>query len=260
MIVSEVASPEDRLLHLAARLKELANTQAANRDFRAICSYALGEMQEIMVEQIRDTAPTFEHPEWVADLAEALHGYYLDACAAWDRQQLTSPAYTAVFEALSAKAPPTVLEALVYPLVIHIGRDLPKALIDVGFGDPTGSHLRDYQRINDILAGAIDRVQKLLHDRYDPRWVPMIRHLDRLGGGCDEILTDLGFRVSRGAAWYTAIRILDPDSTTVDEEIEQRPAKIIAMVRRPPRARWLEQFLRLTRWFYARLPRRWDTT
>jgi hypothetical protein len=67
------------------------------------------------------------------------------------------------------------------------------------------------------------------------RYSPYIAWLDKLGGRYDEILTNYGIRMSRGLAWYNAIRLADERSAAQAKEAIERSAIItIDNIVRPP--------------------------
>jgi len=100
------------------------------------------------------------------------------------------------------------------------------------------------------MASSIDLIQEATTRRY----APYIGWLDRLGEAFDELLTDHGIRMARGLAWYNAIRLADPRSTTAAaKSIEHSPTVLIEGILNPRAAsvrllfrtlRWLVSFLR----------------
>jgi hypothetical protein len=242
---------------MSARLYALADTYIRARDPRAIASNCLGRMQQVLAEDLEGGKVQFADPDWVASLAEALHGRWIDACQQFDQDpsSLRTP-YRDVFRAV-VQQPCTVLEALVFPLTVHIVHDLTLALVEVEFRSaPT--RLADFDVINGRLAAEIDAIEHLIHRSYDPTSIPIIQVLDQLGGTADRILTDIGFRVSRAWAWYQACRLVDPrHSADARREIEHNPIELMRLVRTPHVWEPLAQVYRLTRFVAARLPFSW---
>jgi hypothetical protein len=134
-------------------------------------------------------------------------------------------------------------------MTAHIVNDLPLALIDVGFTD---ARIRDYHKVNDILGSNIQGIEDEVLNRYEP----VFKWLDHLSKGQDLILSNFGFRLSRGMAWYNAIRLMDPGSSAaVKAALERSAVELIDKVHNPPilSLRILFRVLR----FIAAIFRRW---
>jgi Family of unknown function (DUF5995) len=255
VLESSVESAAGRLQTLGRRLLDLATTYECARDARAVASHTLGQMQLRLAERLHEL--DFDDPDWIADLAEALHGRFLQACQRYDAGQPVPRPYAEVFGALTARRC-TVFEDLVYPLVVHIVHDLPHALVDVDFLDPRRPRLADFDRINEALQGAIHAMERNVHRRYDPRWLPLVRILDRLGGRFDRLVTGEVFRLARAQAWYDACRLLDPTQrAAVQDEIERAPGRFVRAAQQPPISEPLRWCYRGTRFLFTRFPLNW---
>jgi len=174
---------------------------------------------------------------------------YLDA---YDLQLDVPKAWAEVFAVLKFKTT-SVLEDLVFSMTAHIVNDLPLALIDVGLANPAQvSHIHDFHRMNDVLGSNVKAIEDDVLKRYEPAF----RWLDHLEKGYDQILTNYGFRLSRGMAWYNACRLLDPASSNeAKDSIARSAVQLIENVRNPPG--WsLRIVFRFAR-FVAALFRRW---
>jgi hypothetical protein len=193
-------------------------------------------------------------PDWVVDLAEAFAARYFHALDAYDARGEVPPAWQAVFGTICARRT-SVVEDLVFAMTAHIVRDLPHALLDVGLAGPDGStRIHDFHLVNDTMGHSVDDVQAEVSRRYGP----YVRFLDRIGERYDEILTNYGIRMSRGLAWYNAVRLQDPlSSEAAAASVERSPKVVIDEVMRPPI--WsLRIALRSLRWVVAHL-RRWPS-
>jgi hypothetical protein len=85
---------------------------------------------------------------------------------------------------------------------------------------------------------------------------PYVRWLDHVGEGYDEILTNYGIRLSRGMAWYNALRLDDPRSAaSAAAAVEASTRVFVAQVMNPPLLS-ARVVLRVARWLAA-LFRRW---
>lgn len=239
-----------RLEALAARLEAQADAFAEQRDSRCVFAHAYA----LMTRRIADELPgsTLSDPEWVVDLAEVFGGRYFFALDAYERGGDVPPAWQVVFDTLATRRT-SVLEDLMFGVYAHIVRDLPHALVDCGLSDGEGhSRVRDHHEVTAIVGRAIDDIQQAVATRYGP----YVHLVDRIGRRYDEILTDYGIRLSRGMAWYNALRLADPASAAAAAASLERSTSIfVAQVVDPPIFS-LRATLRALRWIAAHV-RRW---
>ena len=193
-------------------------------------------------------------PEWVADVARAFSARYFQALEAYEQGRDVPPAWLAVFETLASRRT-SVIEDLVFGVYAHIVRDLPHTLVECGLFDDGGrSRIADHHLVTAIVGRAIDPIQDAVARRYGP----YVRPIDRVGRRFDELLTDYGIRLSRGMAWYNALRLAEPGSAeAAAAALERTTVVFVAHVMDPPlltpRA-WL-RFWRLVASFFRRWPR-----
>jgi Family of unknown function (DUF5995) len=239
-----------RLLVLAARLAERATDYDKQRDSRAIFTHTYALITRTLADGIDEIG--FSEKEWVTSLAEAFARQYFSALNAYEQNQELSKAWAEVFRVLKLKRT-SVLEDLVFAMTAHIVNDLPIALVEVGLNNSQQvSHIYDFHRMNDILGNNIKAIEDDILRRYEPAF----QWIDFLDRGYDQILTNYGFRLSRGMAWYNAVRMSDPASAIeAKRSVERSVIQLIDNVRRPPLSslRWLFRSLR----FFAALGRRW---
>ena len=157
-----------------------------------------------------------------------------------------------MFDAVHRKRT-SVLEDLIFGMTAHIVHDLPLSLTEVGMSDSQGrSRIYDFHRMNDVLAVDIQPIANGVTDRYEPffRWLDQLEQTQTL------ILTNFGFRLSRGVAWYNANRLLDPKSAELAHTaITRSVATLVETIQNPPF--WsLRIVFRMLR-FVATLFRRW---
>ena len=245
-------SHQSRLLALALRLEERARQYEKQKDSRAVFTHTYALITRTLAEGIGQTG--FHDAEWVTSLAEVFAGFYFQALDASDQNQLTPRVWSEVFRVLKTERT-TVLEDLVFALTAHIVNDLPLSLQTVGLTDAQQvSHIRDFHRVNDILGNNIKRIEEDVLSRYEP----ILQYLDWLDHGFDQILTNYGFRLSRGMAWYNAVRLLDPASAEeAKKSVERSALQLIENVRRPPLFP-ARVFFRVLR-FFAAVFRRWPS-
>ncbi len=246
----ELVSDQDSLEVIAQCLEQITAHYERNQDSRAVFTYAYTILTRRLAKQL-ETAD-FADAQWVLSLAKAFAALYLEAIDSYDRGK-ASRAWGTVFDAI-CRQPSSVLEDLVYPLYAHIVHDLPIALESVHLSGQDGSHIRDFHLVNDILGEAIRPIM----DKVSKRYSPIIRWLDHLGEQYGQLLTNYGIRMSRGLAWYNAIRLEDPESREeAMETIAKSPAIFIEQVRHPPI--WsLRIIFRIGRFIVARC-RRWPS-
>lgn len=247
-----VETHQSRLLVLAGRLDEYARRYERQRDSRAVFTNTYAIITRTLASGVAEIG--FHDPEWVTALAEAFAGHYIQALDAFDQNGDTPRAWAEVFRVLKIKTT-SVLEDLVFAMTAHIVNDLPLALLDVGLVDSRQvSHVRDFHKMNDVLGSNIQAIEESVLSRYEPAF----KWLDHLGRGYDQILTNYGFRLSRGMAWYNAVRLLDPASAAeAKDSIERSAVQLIDNVRNPPMLSLRIAFRYLR--YVAALFRRWPT-
>ena len=249
--MTEVPAPElhEQLAALSARLEARARELDARKDSRAVFTHAYALMTAQIATEL-PTDPSFD-PGWTVSLAEAFAARYLAALDAYDRSEVVPPAWDAVFRAIGDRRT-SVIEDLVFAMTAHIVRDLPHALLDVGLRDSTGRpHIHDFQAVNDVLGHEIQPIVDATSKAYGR----FVRFLDRLGKPYDRIITNYGIRLSRGVAWYNAMR-LENESADAAASIEKSPKVVVDELLNPPV--WsLRIALRFVRWllgFFRKWP------
>jgi hypothetical protein len=236
-----------RLGTLVEELRDRADALEAQRDGRCVFTRTYARMTLRLAMCVEDGR--IDDPEWVTSLAEAFAARYfaaLDGTAG-------SPAWDEVFAAITNRRPRTsVVEDLVFAMTVHIVRDLPYALGDVDFLAPGPSRIHDFHAVNAIMGEALEEVQADIAHRYSP----LLKVVDRLSKRYDEILTNYGVRLSRGMAWYNAMRLDDRASRAAAERsIEKSPVDFMQRVLSPER--WLTGVVFRTMRVLASFGRRW---
>lgn len=241
-----MTSIEDRLREIERELSERARRLERAHDSRCVFTHAYALMtRQIASELGRRTSVD---AGWITQLAAAFASRYFTALDS-DRAQL--PASWAYAFAVMADRRTSVLEDLVFAMAVHIIHDLPLALRDIsGGGQLDSAHIDDFHAVNDMMGSSIE----LIVDATAKRYAPYVRWLDRLGGRYDNILTNYGIRLSRGLAWYNAVRLGDARaSSSARVSIERSPIELIEDIARSPVPpvrvllkilRWLVSFLR----------------
>ena len=239
-----------RLDAVATRLEARAGALEERKDSRCVFATAYA----LMTRRIADELPTagLTEPEWVVDLAERFSERYFFALDAYESGGDVPPAWRAVFDTLATRRT-SVVEDLLFGVYAHIVRDLPHTLVECGLAGADGrSRVGDHHVVTAIVGRAIDGIQDAVSTRYGPYALP----LDQIGQRYDEILTDYGIRLSRGMAWYNALRLADASSAdAAAASLERSTTVFVGQVMDPPLAsaraglralRWLASYFR--RW------------
>jgi hypothetical protein len=241
-----VASIEDRLRDIERQLSVRARSLERAHDSRCVFTHAYA----LMTTQIVKELPSRKSIDaaWITQLGEAFASRYFNVLDSERVQLPDSWAYA--FEVMANKRT-SVLEDLIFAMAVHIMHDLPLALRDVsGGGQLDSTHIDDFHAVNDMMASSIETIVNTTAKRY----APYVRWLDRMGGHYDNILTDYGIRMSRGLAWYNAVRLGDAKAAgRAQGSVERSPIEFVENIARPPVAsvrvllrilRWLVSFLR----------------
>jgi hypothetical protein len=239
-----------RIAAVASRLDERARALERQKDSRCVFTHAYMLMTRRLEAELETSG--LADPDWVAELAEAFVGRYFYALDEYDAGREPPAAWQTVFATICSRKT-SVIEDLVFGVYAHIVRDLPHTLAEVGTADAHGrSRIADHHIVTAIVGHAIEEIQASTAHRYGP----YVSVLDRLGAQYDEALTDYGIRLSRGMAWYNALRLVDERSTAAAAAaVEESPAFFVREVMSPPV--WsVRTLLRASRWLTGHL-RRW---
>ena len=122
---------------------------------------------------------------------------------------------------------PLVIQHLLLGMNAHINLDLGVAAAEVEPGVGIHALETDFNRINEVLAGLVDDVQR----RLAVIW-PALRAIDGFAGGVDEAVANFSMRKAREHAWSVA-RLLAPlgDVAARDAAIGQIDADASAIAR-----------------------------
>src|SRR4051812_14457783 len=141
-------------------------------------------------------ASRFDDPVRVQRLTAVFAGRYLDAFDAFARNASTPLCWGEAFRA-ATRWRPVVVQHLLLGVNAHINFDLGIAVVRVAPGDELPGMRHDFDLVNDILGGLIDRVEVALTRIY-----PALQLVDTVGGRTDEAILDFSLRVARASAWH----------------------------------------------------------
>ncbi len=211
----------ERLLDIARRLEALNRTFDGESDPRGCFAHVYSVITRNLAFALDDTG--FDDPDWVIRLAEHFSDRYFNAVSDWPKG-LAPRAWSMVLDALEQHRF-TSIEEFVLQMFVHIVHDLPQALVKAGMTRADGrSRVEDFDRVNQLLASAIDDLQ----DRLGTRYSLAILILDRLFLRHDEQLAADRIAGSRRSAWYDAERLLDPERRyRVIAEIDDRVRAVV---------------------------------
>lgn len=144
----------------------------------------------------------FEDEPKAVNLDRVLQDLYFDAVAAYETGD-APPAWTVAWDAALAHRTTAPQDAFL-GINAHLQRDLPVALAAVGITSPDGtSYKPDHDRLNEIIATAIDVVEDEIAERYDP----MMSMADLSPLPWDEVFTIEVVRLWRENAFRNAERL-----------------------------------------------------
>jgi len=212
-------------------------------DYRAVFLRSYRTITGAMQEAV--SAGRFADPRWVADLDVAFAQEYFDALDGFEAGRPIPRCWQLALD-LDARRRTTVLDDLVLGMNAHIVHDLPVALWKLGLGGTRAARQQDYTRVDDLLAGRIDGVQRQIGRHYSLcLWL-----LDHATGRFDELYTDVRLRAARARAWSDGLALIDAadpasrgallaelDTRACDAD---RPWRVAASVEPP----WLGQWIR----------------
>lgn len=123
--------------------------------------------------------------------------FYLDAAEAYDAGRPLSASWRTTFD--YATSPLLVLQHVLMGMNAHINLDLGVAAAHTLPGEQIIELEDDFERINDVLAEMIDRMQEAVA-AVSP-WTGLV---DRVGGRLDEMVTNWSLEYARHRSWRFA--------------------------------------------------------
>ncbi len=126
-----------------------------------------------------------------------------------------------------------ILQHLLLGMNAHISLDLGIATADVANGQVTPSLERDFNRLNNILAGLIDKVQDELG-----QVSPLFRLLDRCAWRTDETFISFSINTARDSAWQFAQELIYLPDSEHDAAILRRDEQVARFARIIGSNRW----------------------
>ncbi|WP_345984684.1 DUF5995 family protein [Sulfurimonas sp. HSL-1656] len=146
---------------------------------------------------------------------------YLEAYDAYREGRPVTRAWQYAFDAAGTKRY-IVLQHLFLGMNAHINLDLGIAAAETAPGEAIASLENDFKKINTILTGMIDEVQRQLAAIW-----PLLHLLDRLALRTDEKLAAFSMGKARDAAWHNALELSRMNGTAAAASIDALDAKVI---------------------------------
>jgi hypothetical protein len=143
----------------------------------------------------------FTHPHLLARVNERFFRRYLGAFDARRAGSSASAPWEAAFEAGESDRL-CVVQHLLLGMNAHINYDLPIAVTDALDPEELAAFRGDFDRMNDLLASLVDEVS----DDVALCW-PLLRWINRLGRGPDDVIIDFSMRCAREHAWCSALKL-----------------------------------------------------
>lgn len=153
----------------------------------------------------------FEDPAWLTQLDLLFASQYLTAIERWqsgEHDKLPQCWRTALEAAEAGET--VVLQDVILAINARLNHDLGIALFQAGVHEGESERrIRDYHRIHDIFAGAINSVQSILAGKYSR----VLGLLDEVAHGLDELVTDFLYTQARDTALDNAFALARAGST-----------------------------------------------
>lgn len=155
---------------------------------------------------------------------------YLEAYAQFQQHQHCTHSWQYAFDT-TKKYWPTVLQNLLLGINAHINLDLGIAAAQTCPGEGIYALKEDFEKINAVLAGLVDDVEK----RLSAIWPTLTMLLNRIGKA-DSFLIDFSMQQARDGAWKfsTELAVLNPvQQEAAKKERDLKIAQIALLISKP---------------------------
>lgn len=168
----------------------------------------------------------FEDNPRMARLVVIFAGRFIDAWNAFEKGGAPTQSWIRAFE-VAENPKLLVLQHLLLGINAHINLDLGIAAVETMEGQPLEPLRRDFNTINEVLAGLVDGVKANIG-----RISPLFRLLIRFAKGRDEMLVNFSIYVAREGAWTFAQSYAQQPSGTRAPLLRDRDGKIAGLADR----------------------------
>ena len=186
----ELATSVDDVRRLLARCVQTARDEnSADAYFPLLYAWETQDISAAADDGV------FESPDTLRRMIVAFANRYFTAREHFRTGQATSKAWGLAFRAARSTSA-LVVQHLLLAMNAHINVDLAAAAAEVGVG------WTDYSRVDVILGNGVERIQRGLN-----RTTLVLRALDVVGGGLDEMFTIYSMKAARRYAYQNARRL-----------------------------------------------------
>ncbi len=241
--ISEMIHSPAELVHA---LDMTVETAIANKLAGGYFAALYARMSRAVVQGI--AAGRFDDGPRMERLMVVFGNRYLHACEQHNQALYPGKAWNKAFEAAAANRV-CMLQHLLLGINAHINLDLGVAAGQIAPGPAIQDLKRDFETINDVIAGLVDVVQEKLAQLSLP-----MRLLDRLAGTGDEQVANFSINVARKAAWqvaetYAGLNTAEQQAAFI-AEVDTLTAVLAEKIIRPG---WIPNLLlRPVKWFEPR--------
>lgn len=167
----------------------------------------------------------FDDGDRMHRLDVAFAARYLSALALYQQGGKPTRSWQLAFEATAASRP-IILQHLLIGINAHINLDLGIATAETAPGAALPSLRRDFDRINEILAVVLGRIERDLAEVS-----PWIGSLGRIGGRHDDEIVRFSIEVARSEAWRFATELAPLPRDHWGGPIGARDARVARLAR-----------------------------
>jgi Family of unknown function (DUF5995) len=165
----------------------------------------------------------FTTPDRLTDLTSVFALRYVDAWRAHRAGDPPSAGWAVAFAAAD-RWRPTVLQHLLLGMNVHINLDLAIASAQVAPGDEIHGLRVDFDAINDVLAGLIQKIQDDLN-----LISPLYRFIDDVTGRVDRAVVNFSIARARAEAWKLATFLAVADPPAMQRRITEHDRLVAAL-------------------------------
>jgi hypothetical protein len=153
----------------------------------------------------------FNDPEWVDRLLHRFAAYYFVSLDSYEENPAGAPAVWQLAHSAANNPDLSAVQKLLAGVNAHINYDLAFTLVDLLRPEWTGlseqqrtARYEDHCRINNVIAKTIDTVQ----DQIIEPAMPVMKLVDDLMGGADELMISQLISHWRDQVWQHAVKML----------------------------------------------------
>ncbi|MDQ7036329.1 MAG: DUF5995 family protein [Anaerolineae bacterium] len=186
---------------------------------------SLYRMVTVLVKERCDEGNFFEDNDRMRLLDVLFANRYFDALDAHLNGGTPTKSWAISFE-MAEKEELLILQQLLLGMNAHIALDLGIAAAEVSGGELTPSLERDFNRLNNLLAGLIDTVQDEVG-----AVSPLLRYMDKIALRADENFVSFSINIARDNAWKFAQTLAPMSPENRVQKIIERDTEVAGFAR-----------------------------